>query len=104
MTTYANRQGYTDVEPYEVIKHISDKTLEVRLMDAILDESWKPEFTPGGFCGHCTNNGTQRWTISKNERNPVIRIRKQKSGAWKDQYGWQYQLSDVPRKFYDYNF
>ena len=32
---FANLKYWTDVEPYEVVRVISDKTVEVRLMDTI---------------------------------------------------------------------
>jgi hypothetical protein len=31
---YANHYGYSDITPFEVVKVISDKTIEVREMDA----------------------------------------------------------------------
>lgn len=40
---YANLVGYTDVDPYEVIGKIGEKTLIVLEMDAERDPSWKPE-------------------------------------------------------------
>ena len=46
---YANMIGYTDVSPHEIVKRISDKTIEIRSMDAELDPSWKREVHPGGF-------------------------------------------------------
>jgi hypothetical protein len=100
---YANEVGYSDVEPHEVIREVSDKCLEIRAMDAKRDPTWKPEFIPGGFAGHCTNQSSQRWTYSSNEERPTFRIRLGKRG-WKDKHGNRYVLADKPRKFYDYNF
>lgn len=100
---YANHHGYTDINPFEVIREISDKTLEVRKMDAIKDESVKLEFIPGGFCAHCKNQREQKWFISPNESGKVFRIRLGKLG-WKDAEGRRFILSDKPIKFYDYNF
>jgi hypothetical protein len=101
---YANQLGYTDVRPYEVVKTISGKTLEVREMDAVEDDSFKKEFVPGGFSALCTNNYAQKWFITSNNNNGVIRIRLSKNNGWQDKYGRLYDLSDEPRKFYDYNF
>lgn len=39
---FANRLGYSDVEPFEVVRVVSDKCLEIRGMEAELDPSWKP--------------------------------------------------------------
>jgi hypothetical protein len=100
---YANHYGWTDVNPYEVIKAVSDRTLEIREMDADKDESVSLEFVAGGFSAICTNPNDQKWHIKPNESNPVIRIRLGKNG-WKDKHGRKFGLSDHPRKYYDYNF
>ena len=95
--------GYSDVYPYEIVRVVSDKTLEVREMKAIRDPNWKPEIIPGGFSGHCTNQDEQRWIIESDFDRPVRRIRLGKKG-WKDKYGSRFSLSEKPRKFHDYNF
>lgn len=100
---YANQYGYSDVYPFEVVKVISDKTIEVREMDAERDESVKLEFHAGGFSAHCSNQHEQKWFIKSNPENPVIRIRLSKKG-WKDKHGRKFDLRDHPTKFYDYNF
>jgi hypothetical protein len=58
---YANRYGYTDVEPYEIVRVISDLTVEVRAMRAERDESVKLNHIPGGFFAHCSNQRDQKW-------------------------------------------
>lgn len=100
---YANHYGYSDVNPYEVVRVISDKTIEIREMDAERDESVKLEWEIGGFCAHCSNQRDQKWFIKSNPENQVIRIRLGKQG-WKDKHGRRFGLSDQPVKFYDYNF
>lgn len=52
---YANHLGYSDVNPYEVVRVISDKTIEIREMNAERDDSVKMEFVVGGFSAICTN-------------------------------------------------
>ena len=99
---YANMLGYSDVEPYEVVKVISDKTIEIRAMDSKA-LPWKRDFHPGGFFGHTSNQNEQKWDITSNEDNPVFRIRLGKKG-WKNAGGSRFQLADEPRKFYDFNF
>ena len=101
---FANRLGYSDVEPFEVVRVVSDKCLEIRRMDAELDPAWQPEWVVGGFAGQCVNQNQQRWIIASNPANPVSRIRLQKNGNWKSPCGGRFDLSDEPRKFYDYNF
>lgn len=101
--TFANHIGYSDVTPYEVIRHVTDKTIEIRRMNA--ERNFQPNIIPGGFSGHCTNNteSAQEWIITPDESAPIIRIRLHKNGCWYYK-GGLYQLSDTPRKFYDYNF
>lgn len=103
MNKYANHYGYSDVYPFEVVRVISDKTIEVREMDAERDDSVKLEWLPGGFAGHCVNQRDQKWFITSNESNPVIRLRLNKKG-WQDKHGRRFGLSDKPVRFYDYNF
>jgi hypothetical protein len=100
---YANHIGWSDVDPYEVVRVISEKTIEIREMDAKRDDSVKLEFIPGGFSAHCSNQRDQKWFITSNPENRVIRIRLGKKG-WKDAHGRRFALSDEPVKFYDYNF
>jgi len=101
---YANMIGYTDVSPHEIVKRISDKTIEIRSMDAELDPSWKREFHPGGFFGHTSNQNSQKWIITSNADNRVFRIRLSKNHGWRDANGQTYHLAESPRRFYDYNF
>ena len=100
---FANHHGYSDIDPFEVVKVISDKTLEVREMNAERDESVELEFHVGGFSAHCSNQRDQRWHITSDDTAPVIRIRLGKQG-WKDAHGRSFRLSHKPTKFYDYNF
>lgn len=100
---YANHYGYSDVNPYEVVRVISDKTIEVREMKCERDESVNLEFQVGGFAAHCSNQHEQKWHITSDETASVIRIRLGKQG-WKDKHGRRFGLSDKPVKFYDYNF
>jgi hypothetical protein len=103
-TAFANHMGWSDINPYEIVKRVSKKTLVVREMTAIEDESWKPKFVVGGFGGHCTNNNNQKWNIKPNLDNPLIRIRLSKNKGWRDKWGNRFQIDNKPRKKYDYNF
>ena len=106
MTTasYANKLGYSDVDPYEVIRQISPKTIEIRAMKAERDDSWKMDFVPGGFFGTVVNQRDQKWFISSDLERKVIRIRLRRDGQWYDAHDNRYSLDDKPIKFYDYNF
>ena len=103
---YVNCYGYTDITPYEVVRVISEKTIEVREMDCKLTEASKQamqeSFVPGGFCGH-TDNSLQDWIIASNPNHAVIRLYLHKDGCY---YGFsgKGRLSDFPIKHYDYNF
>ena len=105
MEKFANHYGYSDVNPFEVVKVISDKTIEIREMDAERDESFKLEFHVGGFSAHCSNQRDQKWFIKSNETYSTIRIRYSKRhNAWKCKDGRKFFLSNEPIKFYDWNF
>ena len=103
---FANHIGYSDINPYEVVRRITDKTIEVRAMDAVLDPSCKKalqdSFVPGGFLGRFDND-EQRWIITSNPENPVDRIRLHKDGKWYGGRG-KFVLAAEPYKKYDYNF
>lgn len=101
---YANRRGYSDCSPFEVVRQVSSKCLIIRAMNYTLDPSWKPEMIPGGFSAHCVNNHEQRYLYDSNPNAREIRIRKHKDGRWYDQNKENYSPSENPCAFYDYNF
>ena len=101
---YANHYMFSDIEPYEIVRRISDKTLEIRPMDAEKDDTVALVFHVGGFSAHCSNQRQQKWIITSNASNPTIRIRLGKGGDWKDAHGRKFKLNQKPVKFYDYNF
>lgn len=101
---YANESGYSDMYPYEIVKVVSENTIEIRPMDAERDDSVKLKWVPGGFAGHCVNQGEQKWFYKSNPDNPVKRIRRRKDGYFYSGYNTRYYLEQEPRKFHDYNF
>ena len=88
---YANHVGWTDVNPTEIIRWVSTKTLEIRKMNA--------EELPA----KCDNSNNQSWNIYSNVANPIFRIRLGKHG-WKDSEKRQYILSEKLKKYHDYSF
>lgn len=100
---FANHIGWTDVTPYQIVRVVSQQTIEIREMDAQIDPAWKPVFLTGGFCAHCQNNAEQRWVITPNYNNPVIRARLRKDGRFHSKFG-KHSLGASPRRFHDYNF
>ena len=99
---YASEHFYTDVKAYEIVKVISDKTLEVRPLKATHDIAHLNQYV-GGFCGHVENQRDQKVTFESAPNAPVIRIRKNKYGNWGHK-GQRFTLEIKPYAFYDYNF
>lgn len=93
---------WSDKHAATVIK-VTASTVTVQYDTAILDPDFKPEWIPGGFAGHCTNQDEQTYTY---ERNPKGRV---ETYRWSNKYG-TYGTPDNPRlikgrhEFYDYNF
>lgn len=103
--TYANRIGWTDITPFEVVRTVSEKCLEVREMSAEMDPTWKPETHVGGFVAHVSNNHAQRWIIASNPAARTVRIRLHKDGYWREAKGGErFKLAAEPQRFYDFNF
>jgi hypothetical protein len=102
---YANFCGYTDVDPYEVVRTISPICVEVRAMSTKQIEFPK-QFYPGGFVGHFADNrGGQKYEYTSNPDAPVFRIRWSRSNRhWQTASKMRFAMSDNPYKFYDYNF
>jgi len=99
---YLNHLGYSDVNPYKIVEITkSGKTCYVQEVEAERDPNWKPNFVPGGFSAHCTNNHDQKWVYGKLLPGRMA-VRKVKVG-WKSAYG-RHSLSSNPLKHYDYNF
>ncbi len=100
---FANLIGYSDIVPFEVVRVVSAKTIEIREMKPTIVEGWKPEIAVGGFVGNCTNNSTQEYTYESQPDSPVVRARLNKNGKWKSIFGI-HRIADKPKRFYDYNF
>lgn len=100
---YANHFGYSDVTPFEVVRFVNWKTLDIREM-ATTELPWDRQYMAGGFLGHVVNQWEQRWDIQTDPDAPLVRIRKHKNGRWYDRNGAMYELSEKPRKWRDYNF
>jgi hypothetical protein len=106
---YANQHGYSDIHPYEVVEVVKPGMMKIREMNSTLQADWKPEIIPGGFVGHCANQGTQRWDYVSSATAQVKTIRQshakgRKNGKWFDKHGNEYVPAAKPRRFHDYNF
>lgn len=106
---------YTDCHAYTIIKKTA-KTMTLRQDKATRDPNWKPEFIPGGFAGHCTNQHEQTYTYEENPDGAEIKISLR---TWTDYTGhtrraWKQSgcgthniggsVSAGRREYYDYNF
>lgn len=102
--THASCYGYSDVDAYEIVKVISDNTIEVRKMDTKHDISHLKQYA-GGFCGHVEDQRNQKVAYASNPNAEVIRIRRKKNNPeqWSNN-GNRFGLTQKPYAFYDYNF
>ena len=100
---YANESGYSDMYPYEIVKVVSENTIEIRAIDTERDDSVELKWVSGGFAGHCVNQAQQKWFYKSNPDNSVRRIRRRKDGYFYNHCNRVY-LAQEPRKFHDYNF
>ena len=100
--TYANEIGYSDITPYEVVRVVSDKTLEIRALRATA-LPWERQWVRGGFLGTVINQTDQQWSLESDPTAPVERIRLTKRGEWRNR-NRKFVLDTQPVKFYDYNF
>lgn len=93
---------WSDAHAATIIK-VTKCSVTVQYDTATLDPSWKPEWIPGGFAGHCVNQDEQTYTY---ERNPNGRI---ETYRWSNKYGsygtpGNLRLTKGRHEFYDYNF
>ena len=107
----ANERGYTDVRPCTVVKvERNGSRVIVRSDKFERNKDSKPEFVPGGFAGHCTNQHEIKYDISEdlNGYEAAYTLRK-----WRGRYCWtaagcspdgRNQIGKGWRAFYDYNF
>ena len=102
LNKYANWVLHSDVNPFEIVKVISDKTILIREMDSE-ELAWKKDVHVGGFSAHVSNQHEQKWDIKSNPNNKTIRCRKHKNGTWHSAFG-SHSIDDNPIKFRDYNF
>lgn len=93
---YINRRGWSDIDPVGRIIGLKGKSTMIVKTVVATQNKTKMEYIPGGFSVHCTNNSEQKWEFE--ERDETSEIRYSKS-LFKN-----HGLSDVPRKYYDYNF
>lgn len=90
----------SDASAWTVVSR-TPKTMWLQGDTATLDPDFKPDFHPGGFVGHVSNQHQQSYTYERNPQGP-------KCKAILTQKGWRttagLPVSAGRRAFYDYNF
>lgn len=85
-----------------VIK-VTKSSVTVRRDKAILNPDFKPEWIPGGFAAHCTNQDEQTYTYEPDENGTEYTFRWSRKYQRYGQPG-NLTLSKGRHEFYDYNF
>jgi hypothetical protein len=92
----------SDAEAYTVISvTASGKSFTMQRDKATLDPSFKPDFSPGGFVGHVSNNYDQTYDYERNPKGETRIVRLNKKGWIADSH---FPVSKGRHAFYDYNF
>lgn len=104
---YLTQTCYSDKRPWVVIGRTAT-TLTLREVLVERDPSWKPEFVPGGFSAHCTNNDEQRAIYAGlGEHTTTVRLVKSRycgsDKLWRSPQHGEF-LANAAISHYDYNF
>lgn len=98
---YFTEVGYSQQYPWVEVKRTA-KTITLSRVEVTADPEWKPEFIPGGFAAHCTNQHAQTWAFDRIDHQNQTTIRLTKTGQWKR--GSTRFIAGRAKYFYDYNF
>lgn len=94
---------YSDASAYTIVAvSKSGKQITLQADNAILDPNFRPDFHPGGFVGHVSNQNEQTYAYSRNLEAPLIKARLHKDGRFyvgSSRVGIGYRSA-----FHDYNF
>lgn len=92
---------WSDSHACTVIKR-TPKTITIQRDKAILSPDFKPEWIPGGFAAHCTNQDEQSYTYERDPGGETVTAR------WSEKRGGFVYLDKIVslgrHEFYDYNF
>ncbi len=97
---FNNNNVLFTAHPYEIVRHVSDKTIEIRKMWAERDSSVQ---VPSECRDILRNWKGQNWKTRSQPDVPTIRIRRHKDGQWYDADGGWYKFHDEPVSFYNFN-
>jgi hypothetical protein len=99
----ATKRLYSDAHACEVIAvSKTGHKIAVRQLKAERDPSWKPDFTPGGFVGHTSNDRSLKYRYSSNPEGCVMHVFRNKLGIYKS--GGCFICLGVANEYYDSNF
>ena len=102
--THASHYMHSDVVAYEIVRIVSDQTIEVREMKT-KHSAANLEYTPGGFCGHFHNQDKQEVTYESDPEGDTIKIRRKKGKPEHWTYkGMRFGVRTAPYAFHDFNF
>ena len=90
----------TQADPYEIVRLISDKTMEIRSMWISRDAS-KP--VPPECRSNMKDWKGQSWDVRSDPDYSVIRIRKHKDGEWYSSLNYWFRFSDEPVCFFNFD-
>jgi hypothetical protein len=97
---YFTQCGYSQSYPWVEISRTA-KTVKLAKVNVEQDPEWKPEFTVGGYGGHCNNQQHQTWLYKGVEDQFTMTVRATK-------LGWSHNgtkfVEGRAQEFYDYNF
>ena len=108
---YSDREAYTVVE----VNKAGTKAV-IQRDEATIDSGFKPDFQPGGFVGHCSNQNAQTYSYKRNPNSSTNNISLR---VWYNEYNFSWYARWVlvgqkrssgtwfgkgRHKFYDYNF
>ena len=95
---------WSDSHAFTVIARTA-KTLTIQQDKATLDPNFKPEWIPGGFAAHCTNQDEQEWTYERNPNGRILKCRwSEKNGRWQTGSDGSILIARGRHEFHDYNF
>lgn len=101
----ATMHGYSDAYAYTVIDRNEKGTVLTLQRDkATLDPNFKPDFIPGGFAGHVTNNRSQVYSYERDPGGETVKVRLRKDGRFYVAGSTRPVTIGKRYEFYDYNF
>lgn len=95
---------FTDAHAYTVTRvSASGQTITLQRDKATRDPSWKPDFHPGGFVGHVSNDRDQSYTYEP-DPDGVVRTARLTKRGWRVGGARGLRVARGRHEFYDSNF